>query len=191
MARVILARIGAPHGVRGEVRLKSYAEDPQDVAAYGPLEAPDGRRFTIQALRPAAGKATDMLVVRLEGVADRDAAAALTGVELSVDRDRLPPADDDEFYHADLIGLAAVTLDGARLGRIVAVANYGAGDLLEIAPDRGPVALVPFTKDVVPTVDLAGGRVVVDPPAGAFDPPGVREAGEASAGKDVGEPEAP
>jgi len=179
MARVVLARIGAPHGVRGEVRVKSFAEDPRAVGAYGPLEAPDGRRFSISALRPASGKSPDMFVVRFDGVADRDAAAALNGVELSVDRARLPPAEDDAFYHADLIGLAAETPDGAPLGRVSAVANYGAGDLLEIAPPKGPVALVPFTRATVPAVDLAGGRIVVDAPAGTFDPPGAPDEDDA------------
>jgi 16S rRNA processing protein RimM len=164
--RVLIARIGAAHGIKGEVRVKVYTADPQGIGAYGPLEAPDGRRFEVTSLRPAAGPASDMLVVRFKGIADRNAAEALNGIELSVPRDRLPPAKEDEYYHADLIGLAAVALDGAELGTVIAVHNYGAGDLLEIAPKRGETLLVPFTRAVVPEVDAAAGRVVVDLPEG-------------------------
>jgi 16S rRNA processing protein RimM len=169
-APVLVARIGAAHGIRGEVRVKAFTADPAALAGYGPLEAPDGRSFEIEALRPAAGTSPDMLVVRFRGVRDRNAAEALNGLDLSVPRDRLPAPDTaDDFYHADLIGLEAVTIDGARLGTIVAVPNYGAGDLLEIAPAAGATLLVPFTRAVVPEVDIAAGRVVVDPPAGLFD----------------------
>jgi 16S rRNA processing protein RimM len=164
--RVLIARIGAAHGIKGEVRVKAFTAEPKGMAAYGPLEAPDGRRFEVAALRPAAGTAPDMLVVRFKGIGDRNAAEALNGIELSVPRARLPPAEADEYYHADLIGLAAVTRDGATLGTVTAVQNYGAGDLLEIAPSRGETILVPFTRAVVPEVDMTGGRVVVDPPEG-------------------------
>jgi len=170
--RVLIARIGAAHGIRGEVRVKAFTGAPADIAAYGPLEAADGRRFEVAALRPAAGPAADMLVVRFKGVADRDAAEALNGVELSIPRDRLPPAGEDEYYHADLIGLAAVTVAGADLGTVIAVHNYGAGDLLEIAPSRGETLLVPFTRAIVPEVDMAGGRLTVDPPEGLLPAPG-------------------
>jgi 16S rRNA processing protein RimM len=162
--RVLIARIGAAHGIKGEVRVKAYTADPGDIAAYGPLEAPDGKTFEVASLRPAAGPASDMLVVKFKGVADRNAAEALNGVELSVPRDRLPPTEEEEYYHADLIGLAAVAPDGAELGTVTAVHNYGAGDLLEIAPKRGETLLVPFTRAVVPEVDLAAGRVIIVPP---------------------------
>jgi 16S rRNA processing protein RimM len=164
--RVLIARIGAAHGIRGEVRVKAYTADPQGIGAYGPLAASDGRSFEVASLRPASGPASDMLVVKFKGVADRNAAEALNGVELSVPRDRLPPAEEEEYYHADLIGLEAVTRGGAPLGTVIAVHNYGAGDLLEIAPKRGETLLVPFTRAVVPEVDIGGGRVVVDPPEG-------------------------
>ena len=164
--RVLIARIGAAHGIKGEVRGKAFTADPRDIAAYGPLEAADGRRFEVAALRPAAGGSSDMLVARLKGVADRTAAEALNGLELSVPRERLPAAGEDEYYHADLIGLAASTMTGETLGTVVRVENYGAGDLIEIAPPRGETILVPFTRAVVPVVDIAGGRVVVDPPSG-------------------------
>src|SRR5882724_7500858 len=132
-ARVLIAQIGAAHGVRGEVRLKAFTEDPLSVRRYGPLETEDGRRFEIEAVRPAK----DILVARLKGVTDRDAAARLTNLLLYVSRDRLPKAADDEFYHADLVGLAAATGDGAPFGIVKAVHNFGAGDLLEIEPAAG------------------------------------------------------
>ncbi len=167
--RVVIARIGAAHGIKGEVRVKAFTATPADIAAYGPLEAPDGRLFEVSTLRPAAGTNPDLLVVRFKGVADRNQAETLNGIELSVPKERLPEAGDDEFYYADLIGLAAATVDGRALGTVVGVQNYGAGDLLEIAPPRGDTLLVPFSLAVVPEVDIAGGRVVVDPPVGLLD----------------------
>jgi 16S rRNA processing protein RimM len=172
--RLVLARVGAPHGVRGEVRLKPFTEDPERLAAFGPLETRDGRRFTIERLRPAG----TMLIAKLKGVDERDQAEALNGAELMVDRARLPEPDDpEEFYHADLIGLEAVDTDGAPLGTVVAVHDFGAGDILDIAPSgrgRGQSLLVPFTSMSAPHVDLAGGRIVIDPPA-EIDAPGEDE----------------
>ncbi|MGE3994671.1 MAG: ribosome maturation factor RimM [Variibacter sp.] len=161
--RICVAQVGAPHGVRGEVRLKSFTEDPQAVARYGSLETEDGvRRFEIESLRPAK----DMLVVRLRGVSDRNAAEALRNLRLYVPRDRLPPPEPGEFYHADLIGLAAVTADGEPFGKVVALHDFGAGDLIEIAlAQGGATELLPFTAAVVPEVDIAAGRIVVMPPA--------------------------
>lgn len=161
--RVIVAQFGAAHGVRGEIRLKSFTEDPLGVCAYGPLAAGDGRSFVIVSARPAAGTSPDMLVVDVEGVTTRDQAEALTGLELSVPREKLPEAGAEEFYHADLIGLLVEMPDGVAAGTVVAVRDYGAGDLLEIAPARGATYLVPFTRATVPEVDLAGGRLVIDP----------------------------
>jgi 16S rRNA processing protein RimM len=165
--RICVAQIGAAHGIRGEVRLRAFARDPEGLMRYGPLVTEDGTRtILIESLRPAK----DGFVARLAGVDDRNGAEALRNVELYVTRAQLPPAEEDEFYLADLVGLAAVHVDGTPLGRIVSVPNYGAGDLLEIAPEEGgaPV-LVPFTKRAVPQVDLAQGRVTVDPPEGTFD----------------------
>ncbi|MFL1875715.1 ribosome maturation factor RimM [Hansschlegelia beijingensis] len=162
---------GAPHGVRGELRVKSFTADPQALAHYRPLTDEAGaRRFEVASARLIKD---DMLVVRLKDVGDRDAAAALTGVGLFVPREALPPAEDeDEFYYADLVGLRAETVDGARLGQIIAVTNFGADDLLEIRLDRGRrTVYLPFTKAVAPLVDIAGGRVVVQPPEGALDEP--------------------
>jgi 16S rRNA processing protein RimM len=160
--RVCVAQIGAAHGIRGEVRLRSFTADPETVAHYGPLESEDGtRRFEIETLRPAKAG----FVARLKGVADRDAAAALTNLRLYVPRDRLPPTGDaDTYYHADLVGLAAVTPEGTALGTVTAVLNFGAGDIVEIRPDHGDALLVPFTDAAVPTIDIAAGRIVVVPP---------------------------
>lgn len=174
--RVVVAQFGAAHGVRGEVRLKSFTEDPLAVGRYGPLAADDGRSFVIASARPAAGTAPDMLVVRVEGVTTRDQAAALNGIELSVARSRLPETEPEEFYHADLIGLDASMKDGAGAGTVIAVRNFGAGDLIEIAPVRGPTFLVPFTRAAVPEVDIARGRIVIDPPPGLLTDSGEEEA---------------
>jgi 16S rRNA processing protein RimM len=171
--RILVARIGAPHGVRGEVRLFPFTQDPMAVLDYQPLTDKAGTRtFRIVALRP--GK--DHFVARLAGVDDRTAAEALTQTELYVARDRLPPAEDeDTFYHADLIGLPVEDPAGAVLGSVVALHDFGAGDILDFAPAAGGKTLmVPFTKAAVPVVDVAGRRVVVDP---AFVPAGTQEDG--------------
>lgn len=158
--RIRVARIGAAHGVRGEVKLWSFTEDPMAVADYAPLETEDGaRRFEIESLRPAKVH----LVARIAGVADRNAAELLRNIDLYVPRDRLPPLeDDDTYYFADLVGLAAVAPDGAALGTVLAMHNFGAGDVIEIQPAAGGnTLLLPFTEAVVPEVDVKGGRIVV------------------------------
>ena len=160
--RICVAQIGAAHGIRGEVRLRSFTQDPAAVAGYGPLESEDGvRRFTIEALRPAK----DHFVVRLAGVSDRTAAEKLSYLKLYISRDRLPPIeDDDTYYHSDLVGLAAVSEDGAALGTVTAVHNFGAGDLIEINPAGGGEPLmVPFTETAVPEIDMKARRMVVVP----------------------------
>ena len=157
--KVCIAKFGAAHGVRGEVRLWPFTEDPLAVASYGPLETQDGKRqFEIAAARAAK----DHLVARIKGIDTRDAAEKLNGLELYVAREKLPETEDDEFYHADLIGLAAVTQLGEALGRIVAVHNFGAGDIIEIASaNGGETKLLPFTNAVVPTVDLGARRATI------------------------------
>jgi 16S rRNA processing protein RimM len=166
-ARVCLGQIGAAHGVRGEVRLRSFTSDPAAIADYGPLETEDGRVLGIEALRPAK----DHFVARLSGIGDRDAASALTNTKLYVPRERLPRTEDpDEFYHADLIGLAAVDRAGKTLGTVVAIHNFGAGDLIEERPQAGgSTELVPFDTTHVPEVDVASGKIVVHPPDGLFE----------------------
>jgi 16S rRNA processing protein RimM len=175
--RVLVARIGAAQGLRGEVRLWAFTADPLAIRDYGPLEAGDGRRFTIESLRP--GK--NFLVARFAGIGDRNAAEMLRNIDLYVARDRLPATEADEFYHADLIGLSAVTPEGRTLGTVVAVHDFGAGDLIEIRPASGQTVMVPFTAADVPVVDVAGGRLVIDPPEGLLPSPasGVGDAPEA------------
>ena len=136
------------------------------VKDYGALATEDGKRtFTIETLRP--GK--DFLVARLSGVTDRTAAEKLGNLDLYIARDRLPPAEADEFYHADLIGLTAIGTDGRELGTVIAIHNFGASDLIEMRPTQGgATVMLPFTEAIVPVVDIAGGRIVVDPPAGTF-----------------------
>lgn len=166
--RVRVAKIGAAHGLRGEVRLFVDADDPLAVKKLGALEDETGtRQFRIAALR----EAKDHLLVRFEGVGDRTAASLLTHLELFVPRERLPKhKDKNSFYHADLVGLSVETADGGALGQIVAVQNFGAGDLLEIAPKDGKATFfIPFADPFVPVVDVARGKVVIDPPAGMFD----------------------
>jgi 16S rRNA processing protein RimM len=165
--KVCVAQIGAPHGVRGEVRLKSFTGDPLEVARYGPLETEDGaQRFEIAGLRPAK----DVLIARLKGVVDRNAAEALCNVRLYLPRSRLPAPEENEFYYADLVGLAAIDAEGRALGTIVGVHNFGAGDLLEIAPAvGGATVFIPFTREAVPVVELSARRIVVDAASGLMD----------------------
>lgn len=160
---VVMAEIGAPHGVRGAVRLTVFAEDPLAIRRYNPFEDEAGRRFRIVRLT-VVGKS---IVAELDGVADRNTAQTLVGTRLLVPRNRLPRPDEDEYYYVDLIGLEARDVSGNRLGQVTGVADYGAGDILEIAGER--TILVPFTRTVVPEVDIAGGTLTVDPPAGLID----------------------
>jgi 16S rRNA processing protein RimM len=166
--RICVAQIGGAHGIRGEVKLRSFTADPLAVKDYGVLESEDGAAsFAIEALRPAKG----YLVARLRGVRDRNAAEQLTNLRLFVPRERLPPPASDEFYHADLIGLAAVTAEGTEFGTVVAVHNFGAGDILELRPPAGGTTIMlPFTEAFVPRIDIAGGRIVVEPPEEAPKP---------------------
>jgi len=159
-ARICLGQIGAPHGVRGEVRLHSFTADPIAIASYGPLETEDGRIFEIESLRPAK----HALVAKLSGIADRDAAERLVNIKLFVPRDRLPePADADEFYHADLVGLRAVDYAGRECGTVVAVHNFGAGDLIELRRlDAAQTELLPFDAATVPEVNVHGGTIIIN-----------------------------
>ncbi len=157
---VLLGRIAGAHGIRGEVKINSFTGIPEDIAAYGALVDGKGRSFIIERLRPMKGMA---VAAALAGISDRTAAEALRGVDLHVERARLPETDEDEWYYTDLIGLAAVSPDGEAVGEVVSVQNFGAGDLLEIRPAEGErTVLVAFTKACVPVVDIKGGRVIVD-----------------------------
>jgi 16S rRNA processing protein RimM len=161
-APICVARIGAAPGVRGEVKLWIFTEDPLAVKRYGPLTTKDGtRQFEVTHAREAKSH----LVATLKGIATREEAERLNGVELYIAREKLPATDEDEYYHADLIGLAAVTPADEPLGQVIAIHNFGAGDIIEIAPPHGASILLPFTNAVVPTVDLVGERVVIELPA--------------------------
>ncbi|HEY6919306.1 MAG TPA: ribosome maturation factor RimM [Tabrizicola sp.] len=159
---ICIGAIAGSFGVSGEVRLKSFCSEPTDIAAYGPLSTEDGSRlFHITLTRPVAGG----LGARIKGISTKEEADSLRGTSLFVPRDRLPSLPDDEFYHADLIGLSAYDTGGELIGKVSAVYNHGAGDILEISTSRHKSALLlPFTLAIVPNVDLAAGRIVVDLP---------------------------
>jgi 16S rRNA processing protein RimM len=164
--RLLLGEIGAAQGLKGEVRLRSYTEEPAAIARYGALEDDGGRAVEIESVRitPKA------LIARIKGVTTREGAEALNRTKLYIPRARLPERAPDEWYHADLIGLAAIGQDGATIGTVVAVHNFGAGDLIEIERlGGGATVLVPFTRDTVPEVDVEGGRLTVVPPEGLFE----------------------
>lgn len=164
--KIMVGAIAGAFGVQGEVRLKSFCAEPEAIASYGPLFAEDGRRFRVTLSRPIPGG----FAARLSGIASREAAEALKGTALYVGRDRLPALGDDEFYHADLIGLLVLDTGGAPVGRVAAVHNHGAGDLLEVSrPGPKSAVLLPFTREIVPTVDLASGRIIADIPEGLIE----------------------
>jgi 16S rRNA processing protein RimM len=161
-SQICVARIGAAHGVRGAVKLWTFTEDPLAVKRYGPLMTKDGaRQFEVTHAREAKGH----LVATLKGIATREEAERLNGLELYIARENLPATGQDEYYHADLIGLDAVNAANEPLGKVIAIHNFGAGDIIEIAPPSGATMLLPFTNAVVPSVDVAGGRVVIELPA--------------------------
>lgn len=160
-ARICVAKVGAAHGVRGEVRLWPFTEDPMSVIDYGPLSTKDGaRQFEVVRARIAK----DHLVAVIKGIATREDAARINGLELYIDRNKLPETNEGEYYHADLIGLRALDPAGAEIGKVLAIHNFGAGDIIEIAPSQGTTWLLPFSNEVVPTVDLASGHVVIVKP---------------------------
>jgi len=159
---LLVAVITGAHGIRGAVRVRSFTADPAAVVTMRPLLL-EGERPVRLALQSVAN---DMLIARPEGVADRNAAEKLAGARLYVPREALPEAAEEEYYHADLLGLAAERADGRRLGEVVALHNFGAGDIIEVRPPGGKTVLLPFDRETVPVVDVAGGRLIVDPPAG-------------------------
>ncbi|WP_426956899.1 ribosome maturation factor RimM [Muricoccus radiodurans] len=172
--RILVGEFGRPHGVRGLIHVRSHTAEPAAIAGYGPLLDEGGtRHFVLQWLADG--------LVRVEGVTDRDAAARLTGTKLYVERDSLPATEEDEFYLTDLIGLRAVAEDGADLGTVSAVEDFGAGSVLTLRDGAGRETLIPFTRAVVPVVDVAGGRITVVPPDSIEVPP---QPGEAEASSD-------
>jgi 16S rRNA processing protein RimM len=166
--RLCVGIVTGPHGIRGAVRVKSFTADPADLGAYGPVSDETGtRRFAIRVVGTMKG----VVLAELGGIADRNAAETLKGLHLYVDRAQLPEADADEFYHADLLGLEARLADGTALGKVTGLYDFGAGESVEITGAKGEVTMVPFTKSAVPAIDLAGGTLTIDPPAGLFDKP--------------------
>jgi 16S rRNA processing protein RimM len=164
--RVLLGEIGAAQGLKGEVRLRSYTQDPAAIACYGALTDEQGGMIEIESLR-VTPKA---LIARIKGVTTREGAEALNRTKLYIARSRLPARDEEEWYHADLIGLTVVNSDGASIGTVIAVQNFGAGDLIEVKPATGGATLlIPFTRDAVPEVDVEGGRLVLVPPDDLFE----------------------
>ncbi|MEM0908736.1 MAG: ribosome maturation factor RimM [Pseudomonadota bacterium] len=176
---VLMAKVGAPHGVKGGVKLTVFAEDPLGLRRYNPFATGDGRTLKLTKVR-AIGKA---LVGEFDGVGDRNGAEGLRGVDLFVPRQRLPRPDEDEFYHVDLIGLTAQTATGHILGTVRQVSDYGAGDILEIAGET--TVLVPFTRAIVPDVFIDRGFLIVDPPSGLLEVDG----GEPHAVDDADDPQ--
>ncbi|PZX15762.1 16S rRNA processing protein RimM [Palleronia aestuarii] len=166
---ICVGAIAGAFGVRGEVRLKSFCSEPEAIADYSPLVTEDERRsFEVD----LTGRVKGGFTARLSGIDSKEAAETLRGTTLHAPRDRLPPLPDDEFYHADLIGLAVLDTGGATLGHVREILNHGATDLLEIAtPGHSDTILLPFTRDAVPTVDLPSKRIIADPPDGLFPDP--------------------
>lgn len=165
-SRIIVGNLAGAFGIKGEVRLKSFCANPEDIALYTPLTTEDGRVFRVVVI---VGQAPGALVARIEGIDSKEDADALRGVALYAERSCLPHLPDDEYYHADLVGLAVFDSGGVELGRIKAVLNHGAGDILEVlAPGASDTVLLPFTRAAVPTVDLEAGRIIADPPEGLF-----------------------
>jgi 16S rRNA processing protein RimM len=164
--RICVGQIAGAHGVRGLVKLASFTEDPEAIVQYGDLTDEAGERIFSVTL---VGANKGHWIARIGQVADRDAAQALNGTRLYVDRAKLPPPDEDEFYHADLIGLRAELPDGTMLGTVAAMHNFGAGDIIEIALPSGKRPLLPFDRETVPEIDPASGRLVIDPPPGLLD----------------------
>ena len=175
---VLLGEFGRPHGLNGEVRLKSYTAEPRDIAGYGTLLTADGRSLALLDVRPAPGAAPDILIARVQGVSGRTAAEALSRLGLYVPRERLgDTGDPDEVFTADLVGAAAVDAGGVPVGTVIAVPNYGGGDLLEIRSSTGgATALLPFTKAFVPALDLDRRRITVALPEDFFAGPEARPA---------------
>jgi 16S rRNA processing protein RimM len=166
--RVLMGLLLGAHGIRGAVRILSYAAAPKDIASYGPLEDESGgRKFSLTIV----GQARGAVLAAVEGIGDRDAAMALKGTKLYLERSALPAPAEGEFYWDDLVGLRAELTDGAALGEVVAVHDYGGGPSLEVRRETGAPVMVPFTNRVVPVVDLAAGKLVIEPPEGLFETP--------------------
>lgn len=179
--RVLLGEVSGAHGIRGDVVVRSYASDPKNLAKYGALQAADGKALPKLSIVRVTERG---VIVRFDGVSDRNAAETFKGIQLWIARDRLPKAVDGEYYHADLIGLDAVAPDGTEIGHVIAVENFGAGDLLEVRlKDSKQTEYVPFTNAAVPEVDVAAGRLIVVMPEVLEDEDDEGEASDESEGE--------
>lgn len=158
---ILLGAVIGAHGLKGEVKVKTFTHSPEKLGAYGPLATKDGRVFTVTQLR---GVKPDEAVVRFAEIADRNASEALKGTELFVPRAALPAAEADEFYHADLVGLRAEDAEGRVLGTVSGIHNFGAGDVIELTRDDGDSVMLPFTREVVPAIEIEAGRVIIAAP---------------------------
>ena len=163
---VLIGVVLGAHGLKGEVKVKTFTDTPDSLGAYGPVFAGDGRQFVIAGTRLAKA---DEVIVQLKGISDRNAAESLKGQRLFIPRAALPPPEDEEFYHVDLIGLAVEDASGASLGRVRGIHNFGAGDVVEIEAAEGSTSFIPFTREAVPVVDIAGKRIVANPPRDTAD----------------------
>ncbi|MCC2096632.1 MAG: ribosome maturation factor RimM [Hyphomicrobiales bacterium] len=173
---LLVGKFGGAQGVRGEIRLRSFTQDPLAIAAYQTLlDSSRQRRFRIKKARLLKDA---VLIVQVEGVSDRTAAEALTNIDLYIRRDDLPEPDEDEFYHTDLVGLDARLADGTVFGSVLRIENFGAGDILEIRQPDGEEVMLAFTKANVPEIDIAGGFLIVQPPAETEAPPPEQHGGQ-------------
>lgn len=180
--KVCIAQIGAPNGVRGDVRVKVFSDDPDSLVKYGALQTADGSRsFEALSARPQK----TVYVVRFREITSRNDAESLNGTKLYIERDALPDLEEEEFYHSDLIGLSAQLEDGSEFGTVLMVHDFGAGELLDIAPKTGKSVLIPFTREAVPLVDIAGQRVVIVPPQGLLDGDDAKEKQREGQGADL------
>jgi 16S rRNA processing protein RimM len=170
-SRILLGVIGRAHGVHGRVRVTSYTADPASLTAYGALTDPSGRRFLLRWCSEGVAEVRELVGDTEVRITDRAAAERLTNIRLYIDRSALPPADEDEFYLTDLIGMAAFDNAGHPLGTVTVAHDYGAGTSLEIEHDGRAPLIVPFTRDCVPEIDLPGGRIVVVPLDEVIVPP--------------------
>ena len=176
--RLPVGAVASAYGVRGQFKVKPFTSAPRDIAAYGPVWVGD-RQLTLTVCRMTAN---GLVIVSAPEVTDRDAAQALRGTALEVDRAALPDAGDDEVYHADLIGMTAETPDGTMLGRLAALHDFGAGEIAEVKPAKGPSLMLPFDPAFVPQIDVEAGKVVLDPPDGLLEPEDKGNAGRDSGG---------
>jgi 16S rRNA processing protein RimM len=160
---VLVATFGAAHGIKGEVRVKYHTADPQALVDYSPLRDESfSRSFTFLSAR----KAGEVAIARVKDITDRNQAETLTHINLYAERSKLPPPDEDEFYHADLIGLRVEGPDGELIGTVQGIYDFGAGEMLDIRRPRRKGVMIPFTREIFPTIDIAGGRAICMPPKG-------------------------